>query len=608
MKYLRFAFLFSVVILRANPIFSQHLNLKLPSKKMVEKNHKFIIYQCFIRIFGNKNTTNKYYGNMEENGVGKFNDVDDNALKELKKLGTTHVWLFGVLDHTTMTDFTKYGIPNDNPWLIKGKAGSAFAIKDYYDVAPELAVDVPNRMKEFEALVERVHKNDLKAIIDFVPNHVARYYHSDMKPTGTQDFGAKDDTSKAFSNQNNFYYLPNQPLESFQGVNLPKGVESEMWKESPAKATGNDVFSTKPSVNDWYETVKLNYGVDIQNNRKTQFEPLPDTWLKMRDILEYWAKKGVDGVRCDMAEMVPVEFWAWCVPQLKTINPDFIFIAEIYNPAEYHNYINVGKFDYLYDKVGLYDAVRRLMEGNGDANDITRVWQNESGDIGKNMLRFLENHDEQRINSDFFAKDPYTAIPAMTLSATLQDGPIMIYGGQEFGEKGMDVEGFHGLKGPDGRSTMFDYWGLDTYKRWFNGGKYDEKALSDDEKRIYDFYKSLNELIKKNHAIQKGNFYDLQWANKNGQAVGYNDKKIYTYLRHSFKQRLLFICNFDLNHSYNTDIIIPDHAWESMYLDPAKKHTFTEIFRNQPTVLKTKPNQAINLTLPANSVFVFEIK
>ncbi len=586
---------------------SQELSPKRKLKKMEVTNHKLVVYQCFIRIFGNNNSTNKVYGSIEENGSGKFNDIDDKALKEIKKLGTTHVWLFGSLDHLTMTDYTKFGIPNDNPWLIKGKAGSPFAVKDYYDVAPDLAVDVPNRMREFEAVVERVHSNDMKAIIDFVPNHVARYYHSDVKPSGVQDFGQNDDTSKAFSNQNNFYYLPNQKLNSFEGVKLPEGINSEKWYESPAKATGNDVFSATPSVNDWYETIKLNYGVDYQNNREKHFEPLPDTWLKMRDILQFWAKKGIDGVRCDMAEMVPVEFWAWVIPQIKEYNKDFIFIAEIYNPAEYSNYIKIGKFDYLYDKVGLYDALRRLMEGNGNANDITKVWQNESGDLGKNMLRFLENHDEQRINSEYFAKDANVAIPAMTLSATLHDGPIMIYSGQEFGEKGMEQEGFHGLNGTDGRSTMFDYWSLSTLNRWKNEGKYDGKLLTDDEKRLYDFYKSIGKLVAKNHAISNGNFYDLQYANQNGQSINYNDKKIFTFLRHSYKQRLVIVCNFDLNNSYNTEINIPRHAWETMYLNPDKNHNLTEIFRNQPLVLKSTKGGKIQLNLPANSVFIFEI-
>jgi glycosidase len=608
MKNRMLLMMISAIISIQCSVFSQDKIPNRKSKKMSVSNHKLVVYQCFIRIFGNKNNTNKVYGSIEENGSGKFNDIDDKALKEIKKLGTTHVWLFGALDHLTMTDYTKFGIPNDNPWLIKGKAGSPFAVKDYYDVAPDLAEDVPNRMKEFEAVVNRVHSNGMKAVMDFVPNHVARYYHSDVKPAGVQDFGQNDDTTKAFSNQNNFYYLPNQKLESFKGVKLPNGIEAKQWIETPAKATGNDVFTNKPSVDDWYETIKLNYGVDYQNNREKHFEPLPDTWLKMRDILLFWAKKGIDGVRCDMAEMVPVEFWAWAIPQIKAYNKDFIFIAEIYNPAEYHNYINIGKFDYLYDKVGLYDALRRLMEGNGNANDITKVWQNESGDLGKNMLRFLENHDEQRINSEYFAKDAYAAIPAMTLSATLHDGPIMIYSGQEFGEQGMEREGFHGQNGTDGRSTMFDYWSLSTLNRWKNGGKYDGKLLTDDEKRLYDFYKSIGKLAQSNHAISNGSFYDLQYANMNGQSLNYNDQKIYTFLRHSYKQRLIIVCNFDLNNSYNTEIKIPRHAWESMYLNPDKTHNLTEIFRNQPLLLKSSKEGSIQLNLPANSVFVFEIK
>ena len=358
---------------------------------------KIVVYQIYTRLFGNLNTTNKFYGNRDENGVGKFNDITDKALTSLKKFGISHVWFTGVIEHATMTDYSAFGIPKDNPYVVKGIAGSPYAIKDYYDVNPDLAVDVPNRMKEFEALVERSHRADLKVIIDCVPNHVARQYHSDVKPKGVKDFGEEDNKNVSFDPQNNFYYLPNQAFQVPDNVPIPPGVEAFPYAENPAKATGNDVFAAKPSINDWFETVKLNYGVDYLNGRQKHFSPIPSTWLKMRDILLYWAQKGVDGFRCDMAEMVPFEFWGWVIPEVKKVYPNQLFIAEIYNPTEYHNYLFNGKFDYLYDKVGLYDSLRRLMEGHGHAGDITRVWQNESGNFSNRMHRFLENHDEQRI-------------------------------------------------------------------------------------------------------------------------------------------------------------------------------------------------------------------
>ena len=584
--------------------------IKMTKEKLTDK---LVVYQIYTRLFGNLNTTNKFYGSLEENGTGKFNDINDKALKSLKGFGVSHVWFTGVIEHATMTDYSKFKIPQDNPLVVKGIAGSPYAIKDYYDVNPDLAVDVKNRMKEFEALVERSHKNELKVLIDCVPNHVARSYHSDKKPKGVKDFGEEDDKTKAFAASNNFYYVEGQDFVVPDGVRSPVKV-SKNYYESPAKATGNDVFSAKPSINDWFETTKLNYGVDYLDNRSKHFEPIPSTWLKMRDILSYWTKKGVDGFRCDMSEMVPVEFWGWVIPEIKKVNPDVIFIAEIYNPQTYKQYLFEGKFDYLYDKVGLYDAVRRLMEGGGNANDITAVWQKESGDFSNQMIRFLENHDEQRIASKYFANDPMKAIPAMTLSATLHSGPLMLYFGQEVGVKPTLAEGF---SGEDGRTTMFDYWGVPEFQNWVNNHNYDGGKLTTEQKNIRNFYAELLKFVNESDAVRNGQFYDLQYVNGNGQSANYNDKKIYSYLRFTENQKLLFICNFDFEKSYSTNILIPQGAMEMMHIDTKTPVSYTNIFsfdRNangQIINQQTKgmaSNEALSVNLPPNSVLVFELK
>ncbi len=559
------------------------------------QNNKIAVYQIYTRLFGNQNTTNKFYGSRDENGVGKMNDISAKALAEIKKTGMTHVWFTGIIEHATMTDYSAFGIAKDNPLVVKGKAGSAYAIKDYYDVNPDLAVNVKNRMKEFEALVARTHKANMKVILDCVPNHLAREYKSDMKPKGVKDFGQDDNNKKDFDPQNNFYYLSTRPFQVPDNVQIPPDVNVWAYNEFPAKVTGNDVFNEKPNINDWFETIKLNYGVDYQNNRAKHFDPTPSTWLKMRDVLIYWSKKGVDGFRCDMVEMVPVEFWAWVIPEVKKANPDAVFIAEIYNPAQYKNYLFTGQFDYLYDKVGLYDALRRLMEGHGNANDITKVWQNESGDFGNRMLRFLENHDEQRIASRFFANDPFKAIPAMTLSATLHGGPVMLYFGQEVGTKPTVAEGF---SGDDGRTTMFDYWGVPEFQAWTNGGKFDGGKLSPDQKRLRSFYSDLFNMCQTSDAIKNGAFYDLQYAQS------YNTSKIYSYLRHTATQKLLIVCNFDLDNGHETQINIPEHALQTMGLDPKISISMTDIFMQKSTKLQT----GATLKLPPNSVFVFEVK
>ena len=575
---------------------------KFSPRMSVPTSDKIVVYQIYTRLFGNLKTTNKFYGSRDENGVGKFNDITDKALTSLKKFGISHVWFTGVIEHATMTDYSAFGIPKDNPYVVKGIAGSPYAIKDYYDVNPDLAVDVPNRMKEFEALVERSHKANLKVIIDCVPNHVARQYHSDAKPKGVKDFGEDDNKNVPFDPQNNFYYLPNQAFQVPDNVPIPPGVEAFPYAETPAKATGNDVFAAKPSINDWFETIKLNYGVDYLNSRQKHFDPIPSTWLKMRDILLYWAQKGVDGFRCDMAEMVPFEFWGWVIPEVKKVYPNQIFIAEIYNPAEYHNYLFNGKFDYLYDKVGLYDSLRRLMEGHGHTGDITRVWQNESGNFSNRMLRFLENHDEHRIASTYFAKNPFYAIPAMVVSATLHTGPLMLYFGQEVGVTPTVAEGF---SGEDGRTTMFDYWGVPEYQAWVNGGKFDGGKLTPDQKTLRKFYQDLLKLTNASDAIQNGAFYDLQYAN--GQTVGYNSAKMYTYLRHTDKQKLLIVCNFDLQKGAKTTIQVPAHAWETMGLSATGNYTLKEIFM-APQTLAVEAQNGVSVDMAPNSVRIFEIK
>lgn len=555
---------------------------------------KLVIYQMFTRLFGNQNTTNQPGGSRDENGVGKLNDISHAALRELKTFGASHVWYTGVIEHALMTDYSAHGIRPDDPSVVKGRAGSPYAIKDYYDINPDLAVDVPNRMAEFEDLIERSHAAGLKVIIDFVPNHVARQYHSDAKPAGVVDLGEKDDTSVGFTPKNNFYYLPNQPFTA--------PTDGSQYRENPAKVTGNDAITATPSINDWYETVKLNYGVDIFNGHKTAFEPVPATWQQMLDILLFWADKGVDGFRCDMVHLVPVAFWGWATKQVRQHKPGLIFIAEIYDPGQYHRYIREGGFDYLYDKVGLYDALRRLMQGHGSCYDISRVWQQESGDIGNHMLRFLENHDEQRIASRFFANTPWAAIPAITLAATLHTGPLMLYFGQEIGVR---AEGSEGFSGDDGRTTIFDYWGLPEWQGWINEGRYDGGGLTPEQRQLRGFYQQLNHLVNGSNAIQAGGFYDLQWANEHNW--GYNNQRLYSYLRYTDRQKLLIICNFDKETTYETVVKVPDHAWQTMALDPGRTYRFSDVFLSQRT-FEAQGSSGVHLTIGPLGVLVLEIR
>ncbi|QPH41540.1 alpha-amylase family protein [Pedobacter endophyticus] len=532
-------------------------------KKSQNMNDKqIVIYQLLPRLFGNKNTTNIPYGTIEQNGSGKFNDITDKALDGIKELHANYVWYTGALAHASLTDYSAYGIKVDDADVVKGRAGSAYAIRDYYDVNPDLAVDVKNRMNEFEELIKRTHAKDLKVIIDFVPNHVARSYHSYAKPKGVVDFGEKDDLNRSFSTQNDFYYLPGQPLVvPTNGQKTPLSVlQDGKFDENPAKATGNNVFSASPKYDDWYETIKLNYGVDYQNHEQQHFDPIPPVWTKMRDILIYWTNKGVDGFRCDMAEMVPIAFWNWVIPQVKQVKPDLIFLGEAYNPKVYKQYLNEGKFDYLYDKVGLYDGLKKLIrnEPSADVKDIRRVWQVESAGFGKHMLRFLENHDEERIASAGFAGKAELALPAMVVSATLGAGPVMLYFGQEVGEPGKGQEGFGG---DDNRTTIFDYWGVPNHQKWMNGGLFDGGKLDEAQQNLRAYYKQLLKVTSTSDAVLHGDIYDVP-------QTGNMNNRMYAFIRYSANQRLLVVANFDRNQTLEANIEIPDDILKVKHSSP----------------------------------------
>jgi glycosidase len=574
-----------------------------PSNTMQRSSGKITIYQMMTRLFGNKANTNKIYGTIEENGSGKFDDIDATALRAIRDLGITHVWYTGVLEHAVLTDYTQHGIPIDDADVVKGRAGSPYAIKDYYDVNPDLAVNVPDRLKEFQRLIDRTHQEGLKVIIDFVPNHVARAYRSDTKPTGVDDLGASDDKTVSFKPDNNFYYLPGESFQPPAGYK-PLGPNSFPTKdgkfdESPAKVTGNDQFTPRPGVNEWFETVKLNYGVDIQNGRKTYFDPPPDTWNKMRDILIYWANKKVDGFRCDMAEMVPVEFWNWVIPQLKAVNPEIVFIAEIYNPDQYENYIRTGHFDYLYDKVLLYDTLRLLVNGQRSTADIPAIQQRLER-INDRMVHFLENHDEQRIASRFFAGDPWKAAPAMVVSATIDRGPVMIYFGQEVGEPGAGSAGF---QSNDGRTTIYDYWGVPEHQKWMNGGKFDGGLLSLEQKQLRQFYADVLNLASKNPALTQGGYIDITTHN---QRIGNFNDKVHAFLRYQDTEKLLIVTSYN-DKEQMAKVQIPEKDAITIGMDPKQDYIARDLLWREVEVGFDKKLN-FEIRLKPYSSFILKIK
>lgn len=550
---------------------------------------KLIIYQCFPRLLTNDVEHPSRYGTYEQNGSGKLNEITPAILRSIKELGVNCIWYTGIIEQATKTAFP--GIPADHPEVVKGEAGSPYAIKDYYDVSPALATNIEKRMNEFEALVKRTHKEGMKVIIDFVPNHTARRYHSDSAPKGIEDFGAHDNTTLFFAPDNNYYYITNQQFSPHFDI--------KDYVEFPAKATGNDAFTAFPGEYDWYETVKLNYGVDYGDG-SCHFDPVPSTWLKMLNILRFWASKGVDGFRCDMVFMVPVAFWHWVIPQVKKDYPHIIFIGEIYDIGQYREFLSYGCFDYLYDKVNLYDTLVAIEKYNCSAAQLTGCWQSIDG-IAPHMLNFLENHDEVRFGSEEYAGDPSKALPSLVVSSMINTGPFMIYYGQELGECATDNEGF---AGNNHRTTIFDYWSLDTLRRWYNHGRPDGSLLSPKELWLRKLYQRILTLCNQEKAISEGSFFDLMYVNLNNSR--FNPHSHFAFLRHHGQETLLIAVNFS-DTDAEIEINIPQAAFSMMDM-PVGEGICEELISGSKRTMRILMEKPFATTVKSYGAVIWKIR
>ena len=592
-------------------------------KKETVSEKKIVVYQVFTRLFGNKNTTNKPWGTAEENGVGKFNDFTDKALDEIKDLGGTYIWYTGVPHHALVRDYTSIGISNDDPEVVKGRAGSPYAVKDYYNVNPDLAVNPANRLQEFEALIARSHKAGLKVIIDIVPNHIARKYEGKSNPEGVRDFGADDDTSVEYKRDNNFYYIPNTPFEVPEADKPLNGEYNPLidgkFDEYPAKWTGNGSRKSKPDRNDWYETVKVNYGIRPDGSKDFPELPVgfdtksceehfafwkdknvPNSWVKFRDIALYWTDKGVDGFRYDMAEMVPYEFWSYLNSSIKMKNPDAFLLAEVYNPNEYRNYIRLGKMDYLYDKVETYDKLKEIIQGKSTPDGLSDI-QNRMADIEHHMLHFLDNHDEQRLASPEFAGTPQKGKPLMVVSATISSSPTMVYFGQEVGEAGNENAGF----GTRSRTSIFDYIGVPNHQRWMNGGKFDGGQLSQEEKDLRDFYKRLLDFSINSSALM-GKFQEIQTINRQS-TQGY-DEGIYAYTRWSDSQKLIVVTNFSGLTTSTFELKIPADIIQKWNLKDGTYTITDQLYQKSSVQLRVENGEGkVQITIEPSESFIYQL-
>lgn len=522
---------------------------------------KVIIYQMLPRLWGNIGGKNIKNGTLKDNGCGKFSSIDTISLEYLRSLGVSHVWYTGIIRHATAED-SDGCTPSSADW-VKGRAGSPYSITDYYDVNPYLADEPENRMEEFHKLVERTHAAGLKVIIDFVPNHVARDYGrfaaAHPAPTGMAALGESDDKSVHWKDSNDFFYYPGIPLA------LP--IQNQTYIEMPAMASGNS-YTSSPGVNDWYDTIKLNY-----------CDSHTETWEKMYDIVNFWAGQGVDGFRCDMVELVPQAFFKWLISRIKKDRPNLLFVAEVYQKTLYSKYIREIGFDLLYDKSGIYDTLRAIVEKNAkdsgvpvedwqSAKRITWNWQS-LGDLQPYMLNFLENHDEQRFASDFFGCDARNSYAALYTALYMNNAPFMLYAGEEVGERGMDNEGFSGR---DGRTSIFDWWAPSSLTRLYKYIHGEKKALTPEEETMLDTYRKALKFAAEDNAVSKGTFYDLCYCNY--ASDGFNPDRHFAFLRDFEDETLLIVCNFSKNDA-DMKISIPEHAFNWMKMPESEEFNHT---------------------------------
>ena len=528
---------------------------------------KSIIYQIFPRYWGDRAGKQKKGGTLDENGCGKFSNIDRESLDYFKSLGVTHLWLTGIVRHATGE--STGGCTASSPDWVKGRAGSPYAITDYYDVNPYLADKPERRMEEFKDLLKRVHNAGLKVIIDFVPNHVARDYTSftalHPAPTGMPSLGSDDDKSVHWREENDFFYYP--------GTELKLPVKSQTYKELPALASGN-AYTAEPAVNDWYDTVKINY-CDTHTG----------TWDKMLDIVRFWAGMGVDGFRCDMVELVPADFFTWLIREIHKQYPEIVFIAEVYKKELYSKYIREVGFDLLYDKSGMYDTIRAIVQKNTDDSGVpVEAWQSTRkitwnwqslGDLQPYMLNFLENHDEQRFASDFFGKDAGNVFAALYASLYFNRASFMIYSGQEVGERGMYQEGF---SGKDGRSTIFDWYTSDKVRKLWRYIHGDMKALDRKDVALLERYRSALTQATGNRAVISGSTYDLCYCNLSSD--GFCVDRHFAFLRDCGDDTVLVACNFS-NVDAEMELSIPEHAFQWLELNETET-----LNHNKPIRLK----------------------
>jgi glycosidase len=579
-----------------------------------------VIYQLFVRLFGNRKGGDRLNGTLATNGCGKFNDIDERVLLSLKEMGFTHLWLTGVLDQASGTSHPHR--PADDPALLKGIAGSPYAIRDYFDVSADYAVDPARRREEFRELVDRCHAYGMGVFIDLVPNHVARSYRSQVRPD--LSFGEEDDPTVFFARDNHFFYLRPGDPGGGPPLRLPT-TDAPCEKESLfGRVTGNNQITWSPSIHDWYETVKLNYGHDFTTGRDTSHLPgadasikeVPRTWRVMDEVIAYWQGMGVDGFRVDMAHMIPVEFWRWSLKRCRERNPAAYIFGEAYDSdpmkltsGDVLEALLEAGFDAVYDHP-MYKTVKAIYESGAWANDLDSLTFSPTF---HRVVRYAENHDEVRIASplNWGGVGMAAGRPATAVLHGMGRGPVMIYNGQEVGEPALAKMGFGG---GDGRTSIFDYGRMPEMVKWQMG------SLTLEQQDLREWYGKLLRLMGE-PAFTRGDFYGLNHANKENPFFGRIDDEavsghwLYAFLRRDAEtgQAFLIAANFHPTRVLEgVRIRIPSHAREWLGVDSEGKWQLVERLEDQQTIAvsaELAEDEGVGpFEVPALSARIFEFQ
>lgn len=578
---------------------------------MNPRTSNLVLYQLFPRLFGNRVPDPVPHGTRTRNGCGTFADIDDPTLASLRDLGCTHLWLLGVLRHATGTPHP--GLPADDPDLLKGVAGSPFAVRDLFDVCPDLATDPDRRLQEFQSLVQRAHRHDLRILIDFVPNHVARSHHSVVRPD--LEPGLHDDRSRFFARDNHFFHLPGQGPLRLPTVHDGRpataacialgGCDGAFAPEAAqARVTGNNVASAAPGPHDWFETVKLNYGHDFTRGPHgaeelalagTPGHPVPATWTLMDAVLAHWQATGIDGFRCDMAHWIPVPFWKWAIARARQRQPDTVFLAEAYDDDPnkltagnvLHQLVDAG-FDAVYDHAA-YRILKDLYDGPKWANDLDHALAH--GAPLHHALRYAENHDEIRLAHPAHWGGRGTLVgPAVSaILYGVSRGPILLHNGQEVGEAALES---------DGRTSIFEYGRMPALQAWRESQQPDGPPAPAASVRLRAAYRRLLQALA-HPAFGKGEFLPLNphnlWNPRFGRLPGETASGhwLYAWLRHvpGTRHAVVGVANLHPSHPFEAiRIELPDEARALLTPALASSEAWTDLLVSDANLLQARSN------------------